>query len=172
MKFWFMFDCIHLVNISEMTKIAFFDPDKTPDINDPNNYCIACEFQLKSRGGYREHLKRTHQAVILHPDKTPDKDNHNFFCCACEIKYSSRSNYTAHLRRVHKMVQRRKGIVNVNAIPDPYDTNNYCNACNACEKSYKHRGKFTKHLEKHQNVNVSLLSREVFTMKKRGIQGK
>jgi hypothetical protein len=32
-----------------------------PDKDDPNYHCKACEKTLKTRGGYRNHLKVVHQ---------------------------------------------------------------------------------------------------------------
>lgn len=36
------------------------DPLKTPDIEDPNNYCMSCDFTFKSRTIYCLHLINVH----------------------------------------------------------------------------------------------------------------
>jgi hypothetical protein len=53
-----------IYNIETTPYAPIKHPDKTPDINDPNNYYISCEKQLKTRTTYCQHWNMAHQVVF------------------------------------------------------------------------------------------------------------
>lgn len=81
-------------------------PELTPDINDVNSYCCACEKSFSTRYGYIYHLRFIHNMDVdngLNMDATPDPDDANFYCCACNKHYDSQHFFRVHLRGVHRM---------------------------------------------------------------------
>ncbi|KAG1132585.1 hypothetical protein G6F42_002203 [Rhizopus arrhizus] len=134
--------------------------DITPDINDPNFYCCACEIKLATKETFRIHLMGVHAIYRTAPKKTslePDINDPNNNCRTCQKSYSLRSKYRTHLRLVHQIVLPPLiGSADPGKLPDPNDPQNYCNVyhhsisnrnamidinhpefyCAQCERSY------------------------------------
>jgi hypothetical protein len=66
-------------------------PEVTPDKNDLNLYCSACEKTFYHKGHFRAHLRKTHKMVlvpatnqktkIINPVVTLDVNDPNYYCC-------------------------------------------------------------------------------------------
>lgn len=79
------------------------NPQLTPDINDPNNYCQSCDYTCRSRYIFRSHLKKIHQISlerathpkrpIKNPDLTLDPNDKDFYSCACDKHFNRRDNF-------------------------------------------------------------------------------
>jgi hypothetical protein len=85
------------------------NPDITPDIHDPNNYCSSCDKTYNRKYYYRFHLKSFHH-ITLQPVSAspPDPLDPNLYCSQCAKKYKSLSTYRFHLKTKHKMQLRPK----------------------------------------------------------------
>lgn len=100
-------------NINQETDKEAFS---TPDINDPNNYCLVCKKTSKSKNAYHHHLKYFHQMVIgslkrqkfVNPDVLPNPQDPNNYCQTCAKKYSSRQAFDNHLWGIHQIKSRHQ----------------------------------------------------------------
>ncbi|KAI8067260.1 hypothetical protein BDF21DRAFT_426176 [Thamnidium elegans] len=123
------------------------DPSKIPDANDPNNYCISCNFKFKSRASYTSHLVRSHGMSHVITPKKPRKlrstdltiDILNRYCDFCDKTYSSKSNYIYHLVHTHRMT-----LPNIYSEQSNFDHENFY--CKMCDRRYQKKKTFITHL--------------------------
>ncbi|KAG2234222.1 hypothetical protein INT48_001941 [Thamnidium elegans] len=140
------------------------DPNssKTPKIDDPNNYCISCDFTFKSTGNYQidivnrycdacnrifdhkkdyiKHLIRIHGMTLPDMYSEPSNfDSENLYCKVCDASYVKSQAFIAHLQNIHQIAPHFPS----NSSPNMDDQNNYCNAC---RKTFSSRRTYLCHL--------------------------
>lgn len=76
-----------------------------PVINDPNNYCQACEDTYSNKNNFKAHLKKVHSMSIINRNANivPDPFDPNFYCQTCQKKYENRKKYRKHLYSIHNI---------------------------------------------------------------------
>ncbi|GAA5810151.1 hypothetical protein MFLAVUS_003570 [Mucor flavus] len=105
------------------------DPSKTPDANDPNNYCMSCNFTFQRRSSYTQHLVNIHHMSRLRLSKLhypknmkPTIDILGLYCDTCTKTYDTKKSYILHLVKLHKMV-----LPNIYSEPGNFDPSSlYC----------------------------------------------
>lgn len=128
--------------------------ETTPDINDPNNYCCACDKTLSTKWGFRLHLQSIHSIKV--PIKlcakadngftVPNIDDPNNYCRVCNKTYQSRVNYRDHLRHKHKIIIRL-----MRAYLDPSVTDFQFN-CRVCKSSFSSVVIYRKHCVQYHGM--------------------
>ncbi|KAI8067261.1 hypothetical protein BDF21DRAFT_496182 [Thamnidium elegans] len=127
------------------------DPLKTPDIDDPNNYCNSCDYMFMYRKPYLQHLLIKHNIHFKQPEKVgntaPTFDILNLYCNVCNKTFDTKSVYVHHFVQIHGMT-----------LPDSYselsnfDINNLY--CKVCDFRYKNKHSFMVHLRNLHYVEL------------------
>lgn len=86
------------IDVSPKRKSLKPDPSKIPDIDDPNNRFMSCDFTYKNRRSYRTHLINVYDMTHLRPPKEPQMadtktstlDILNRHCNVCDKTYNSK----------------------------------------------------------------------------------
>ncbi|KAF1802199.1 hypothetical protein FB192DRAFT_1104704 [Mucor lusitanicus] len=127
-----------------------------PDIDDPNNYCRACQKGFSSRGIYRVHLRKVHQMMMpllrvkVDHKQLPDPYNRDYYCSVCKKNYAPTWSYRQHCKQVHFMKLNHSSIINPNAEINVNDPDLYCSQC---ERSFSGKPKFKQHLARiHSSI--------------------
>ncbi|GAA5814890.1 hypothetical protein MFLAVUS_008393 [Mucor flavus] len=128
------------------------DLSKTPDANDPNNYCMACNFTYKGRSNYYKHLINMHHMLHLRLPRTryskytkPVINMLSLYCDACMKTYDTKKSYVKHLIRHHRMI-----LSNVSSELGNFDPSNLY--CKVCDVMYKTKYSFIRHLRRVHNT--------------------
>ncbi|KAF1805885.1 hypothetical protein FB192DRAFT_1365008, partial [Mucor lusitanicus] len=139
----------HLKYVHSIFQSAPPQSELKPDVNDPNNYCRACQKTSSSRSNYRAHLRMVHQMIIpllsghANHKQLPDPYNPDYYCSVCKKKYERMSSYRQHCKQAHLMTLEHYSIVNPNAEINVNDPNFYCSQC---ERSFSGEIDFKRHL--------------------------
>jgi hypothetical protein len=88
-----------------------FDKSILPDIDDPNQYCRACNHRFSSKNYYKVHLiavhnmkpKRTRMLPRTNTGILPDVNDPDYYCRPCNYQYKMKNVYKRHLTIVHDM---------------------------------------------------------------------
>lgn len=130
----------HISTAHYKSKIKHFD--LTPDFEDPNHYCKACERLFTTRQQYTAHLRLIHKlikatAMVEDVDRLGVDPNH--YCCACNQYMSDQMAWMKHICIAHPETP----IKHFNVKPDMKPSNHYCTAC---EHKFDTRTLYTLHL--------------------------
>lgn len=72
----------------------------TPDVNDVNNYCHACQRTYSSKKNYHVHLQNIHKMYLKYLQLDPDSPNYH--CHLCRRIFKQRHPFLMHLKVIHK----------------------------------------------------------------------
>ncbi|KAI9253128.1 hypothetical protein EDC94DRAFT_270895 [Helicostylum pulchrum] len=121
---------------------------KTPDANDPNNYCLSCNFTFKGRAIYRSHLVNIHHMPHFKSSRSRNPKNTkptinilSLYCDACMKTYDTKKSYIHHLVKLHKMI-----LPNVYSEPDNFDSKSLY--CKVCDITCRNKFHFIGHLRR------------------------
>ncbi|GAA5804039.1 hypothetical protein HPULCUR_009525 [Helicostylum pulchrum] len=130
------------------------NPSKTPDANDPNNYCLSRNFIFKGRTYYRSHLVNVHHMSHLGPSRSrnpknmkPTIDILSLYCDACMKTYDTKKSYIHHLVKFHEMI-----VPNVYSEPGNFDSIRLY--CKVCDIMYRKKFQFISHLRRIHHTKL------------------
>jgi hypothetical protein len=125
--------------------------DITPDLDDPDYFCRACEKGFFSYMSYRAHLKTVHKMKLKplvkqnratskrHRKTPPLPDDSDVYCQTCDRKYSNKSIFRTHLKLIHKM---------------KLDPLRRSHTCHGCKRMYLSDFSFGEHLKRCHVLNL------------------
>ncbi|KAI9347489.1 hypothetical protein BD770DRAFT_446474 [Pilaira anomala] len=118
-------------------------PGLKPDVNDPNNYCAACDRKYPQRSAYMRHLSTIHIKALpeLHQGKeckAPDGNTCSNYCKEC-------GGSKADLAVLKYLGQR----------PNVDDPNNHCTPC---DKAFSSKRLYRTHLTERHDMKLPPLS--------------
>lgn len=91
---------IHTIQVprKHRIKVKICYLSRTPDINNPKNFCKACDHTFSSKYKYHYHLESKHamqvpknplyEVSICYPNRTPDINDPSNFCNVCNHTFS------------------------------------------------------------------------------------
>ncbi|KAI9265707.1 hypothetical protein EDC94DRAFT_668609 [Helicostylum pulchrum] len=127
---------------------------KTPDANDPNNYCLSCNFMFQGRYNYHSHLIKIHHMSHLRPSRPcnpknmkPTIDLLSLYCDACMKTYDTKKSYVHHLVTFHDMI-----LPKVYSEPGNFDSTSLY--CKVCDISYRNNFQFISHLRRMHHTTL------------------
>lgn len=140
--------CLNMHNIKH--EKLFANPEATPDMQDPNNYCSKCDKRFSNRRSFKNHLICVHKLFSLLPKNNVEPDIHdpNFYCQTCNTTLPSKRAYQVHLATIHCIgpLPRKMN----KAHPDVDDPNHHCRVC---QQTYASQYGYRRHLQAtHQLV--------------------
>lgn len=96
---------IHMGSAHKYDLILTVNKKILPIINDPNNYCQACEDTYSNKNNFKAHLRKVHSMAIINQNANiaPDPFDPNFYCQTCQKKYENRKKYRKHLYSIHNI---------------------------------------------------------------------
>ncbi|KAG2206361.1 hypothetical protein INT46_002669 [Mucor plumbeus] len=141
------------INLSDNSKES---EEIEPDINDPNNYCRACDKTFTKRWGFKCHLQSAHSIKIPSKSRTnvdsgftvPNIDDPNHYCRVCIYKFQCRTYYRHHLRLKHKLTIRL-----MRAYPDP-DAAGFQLNCRVCKSPFNSIDVYRKHCVQYHGMSL------------------
>jgi hypothetical protein len=146
-------------------------PHLTPDPNDPNLYCNACDKYFTDRYNFHTHIQVIHEMILRNNNghyqqhdisrkpSSVEKDPSNY-CRKCGKRFSSLDNYRKHVDNTHRFLKKKKfnnrAAAEANkkvVLPNNNDPNYFCGQCKinlSSQQSYNY------HFEiDHRKMNLT-----------------
>ncbi|KAL0141131.1 C2H2-type zinc finger transcription factor [Mucor lusitanicus] len=145
----------HLKYVHSLLKSTTRQSQLKPDVDDPNNYCRACQKMYPSKDRYRAHLRMVHQMILTslkrksNHKQLPDPYNRDYYCSVCKKNYVEAKLYRRHCKQAHFMILGHSSIVNPNAEINVNDPDLYCSQC---ERAFSREILFKRHLGRVHSI--------------------